>query len=54
MKKIEDLKIAIVADWIKDFGWAELVLSHIMEAFPNADIFSSVFFVIMKFSKIRI
>jgi len=47
IKNIEDLqnlKVAIVADWIKDFWWAELVLSHIMEAFPNADIFTSVFF----------
>lgn len=47
VEKIEDLqklKIAIVADWIKDFGGAELVLSHIMEAFPKADIYTSVFF----------
>lgn len=37
-------KVAIVCDWLKDFWWAELVLSHLMEAFPEADIYSSVFF----------
>jgi len=36
-------KVAIVCDWIKDWGWAELVLEQIMEIFPNADIFTSVF-----------
>ncbi len=41
---LEDKKIAIVCDWIKDFGWAELVLSHILELFPKADIYTSVFF----------
>lgn len=41
---LKDKKIAIVCDWIKDMWWAELVLSHILEAFPNADIFTSVFF----------
>lgn len=37
-------KIAIVCDWIKDWWWAELVLEQVMEIFPNADIFTSVFF----------
>lgn len=37
-------KIAIVCDWIKDWWWAELVLEQFMEIFPNADIFTSVFF----------
>ncbi len=41
---LEDKKIAIICDWIKDFGWAELVLSHILELFPKADIYTSVFF----------
>lgn len=41
---LENKKIAIVADWIKDWGGAEMVLSHIMELFPNADIFTSVFY----------
>ncbi len=38
-----DKKIAIVCDWIKDWGGAELVLSHMLEVFPQADIFTSVF-----------
>jgi len=41
--KLENKKIAIVADWIKDMWWAELVLSHLLEIFPEADIFTSVF-----------
>ena len=44
MNKLQDKKIAIVCDWLKDFWWAELVISHLIEAFPNADIFTSVFF----------
>lgn len=38
------MKVAIVCDWIKDWGGAELVLSHILEIFPEADIYTSVFF----------
>lgn len=38
-----DKRIAIVCDWIHDWGGAELVLSHLMEIFPQADIFTSVF-----------
>lgn len=41
--KLENKKVAIVCDWIKDMWGAELVLSHLLEAFPNADIFTSVF-----------
>lgn len=41
---LKNKKVAIVCDWLKDFWWAELVLSHILEAFPEADIFSSIFF----------
>lgn len=41
--KFENKKIAIVCDWIKDWGGAEVVLEQILEAFPNADIFTSVF-----------
>ncbi len=40
---LQDKKIAIVCDWIKDWGGAELVLSHILEVFPQADIYTSVF-----------
>lgn len=36
-------KVAIVCDWIKDMWWAELVLSHLLEIFPEADIYTSVF-----------
>lgn len=38
-----DKKIAIVCDWIKDSGWAEIVLEQFLEMFPHADIFTSVF-----------
>lgn len=41
---LENKKIAIICDWIKDFWGAELVLSHMMEAFPNADIYTSIFY----------
>lgn len=35
-------KIAIVIDWLIDFGWAELVISHLLEVYPEADIYTSV------------
>lgn len=38
-----DKKIAIVCDWIKDWGWAEVVLEQLLIAFPHADIYTSVF-----------
>ena len=41
---LKDKRIAIVCDWIKDWWWAELVLSHMLETFPQADIFTSVFY----------
>ncbi len=44
IEKLKNKKIAIVCDWIKDWGGAELVLSHMLEIFPKADIFTSVFF----------
>jgi len=44
MKNINQKKIAIVCDWIKDWWWAELVLEQLLEIFPKADIFTSVFF----------
>lgn len=40
---INEKKVAIICDWIKDLGGAELVLEHIIELFPEADIFTSVF-----------
>lgn len=42
-EKIQNKKIAIVCDWIKDWWWAEVVLEQILETFPQADIFTSVF-----------
>lgn len=42
--RLETKKVAIVCDWIKDWWGAELVLSHILELFPQADIFTSVFY----------
>jgi len=44
MQNLKNKKIAIVCDWIKDWWWAELVLEHFLEIFPQADIFTSVFF----------
>lgn len=44
MKDFSNYKVAIVADWIKDWWWAEKVLSDIMDIFPQSDIFSSVFY----------
>jgi len=44
MVNINDIKVAIVCDWIKDWWGAEVVLEQFLEIFPNADIFTSVFF----------
>ena len=44
IKFLENKKIAIVCDWIKDWWGAELVLEHLLEIFPKADIFTSIFF----------
>ena len=38
----QNKRIAIVADWLIDFWWAELVISHLLEIFPDADIYTSV------------
>ncbi len=38
------MKVAIVCDWIKDMWWAEVVLSQLIEIFPDAHIFTSIFF----------
>ncbi|EKE26672.1 MAG: hypothetical protein ACD_4C00199G0001 [uncultured bacterium (gcode 4)] len=43
MEKLKNKKVAIVCDWIKDlWGW-EKVLIDILDLFPEADIFTSVF-----------
>ncbi len=44
MQNINQKKIAIVCDWIKDWWWAEIVLEQLLEIFPNVDIFTSIFF----------
>ncbi len=41
---LQSNRIAIVCDWLIDFGWAELVISHLLEFFPEADIYTSVCF----------
>jgi len=41
--RLKNKKVAIVCDWIKDWWWAEVVLEQLLEAFPEADIFTSVF-----------
>lgn len=41
-KTFSQKKIAIVADWLIDFGGAELVISQLLEIFPQADIYASV------------
>lgn len=38
------MRVAIVCDWIKDWGGAELVLADLLEMYPQADIYTSVFF----------
>ncbi|HCR42337.1 TPA: glycosyltransferase family 4 protein [Patescibacteria group bacterium] len=43
MKNIEELKIAIVADWLASRGGAERVVLALSEIFPQANIFTSVY-----------
>lgn len=44
MSKLENKKIAIVCDWLKDYGGAEMVIEDLLEIFPSADIYTSVFY----------
>jgi glycosyltransferase involved in cell wall biosynthesis len=37
------LRIALVTDWLKDWGGAEQVLYDLLEIYPNAEIFTSIF-----------
>lgn len=41
---IKNKKIALVADWITHFGGAERVFLKLMKMYPEADIYTSVFF----------
>lgn len=38
------MKIAVVCDWLVNFGGAERVLSHIIDCYPNADLYAVVDF----------
>lgn len=42
-KKLADLKVAIVADWLNSKAGAERVILLLAEMFPTADIYTSVF-----------
>lgn len=44
MYHFSDKKIAIVVDWLIDFGGAELVIEELLDMFPDAEIFTSVCF----------
>lgn len=41
--KIENLKIALVHDYLKEYGGAESVLEALSDIFPQADIFTSIY-----------
>lgn len=41
--KLEDLKVALVADWLTSRGGAERVVLELADIFPQADIFTSVY-----------
>lgn len=41
---LPDKKIAIVCDWLKDWGGAEQVLVDMLELFPQSDVYTSVYF----------
>ena len=42
-KKVSDLKVAIVHDWLTNIGGAERVVESLLKAYPQADIFTSVY-----------
>lgn len=42
-KKLENLKVAIVHDWLVTYGGAERVVEAILEIFPNANIYTLVY-----------
>lgn len=41
---VSQKKIALVTDWITDWGGAERVFERLMQLFPEADIYTSVYF----------
>lgn len=42
--EISEKKIALVTDWITDWGGAERIFERLMQLYPEADIYTSVFF----------
>lgn len=44
MTDISQKKIALVTDWITDWGGAERVFERLLQLFPEADIYTSVYF----------
>ena len=42
-KKFEQLRVAIVADWLTNYGGAESVVEGFSTVFPKADLFTTVF-----------
>lgn len=43
MKELADLRVAIVVDYLNQYGGAERVLEAILAIFPQADIFTSIY-----------
>lgn len=44
MKNYENIKVALVVDWLTVYGGAEKVIEQIIECFPNCDLFSLIDF----------
>ena len=44
-RRAHHLKVAIVHDWLVIYGGAERVLEHIIDLYPDADVFSLIDFV---------
>ncbi len=42
--RLRNKKVAIVCDWLKDKGGAEQVVADLLEIFPGADVYASVYF----------
>lgn len=43
LTKMKNLKVAIVHDYLKEFGGAEKVVETLLEIWPNADVYTTVF-----------
>lgn len=43
-RNMSQKKIALVADWITHWGGAERIFVKLMDMYPEAEIYSSVFF----------